>query len=128
MILQFGSGKGLIYSNNDVLIFGYFTYLRLKGIMFDQDENSYLKQFENSFPKKGKLLENKDEFMAILNNDIDYICIKFKSNCYFPKINCNLIKFVISVDAKDITIRKFQEIAESLNPETKVVVKIFGNW
>ena len=87
MILQFGSGKGLIYSNNDVLMFGSFTYLRLKGVMFDQDEHSYLKQFDNIFPKKGKLLENTDEFFAILNNDIDFICIKFRSNNFLPTMN-----------------------------------------
>ena len=56
MILQFGSGKGLIYSNEDILIFRNFTYLKLSDVTIETFSKSNLAKFDEHLAKREKLL------------------------------------------------------------------------
>ena len=51
LILQFGKGKGLIYSNDQVLIFRGFSYFRVTDVSFEPNEQSYLANFKKHMPK-----------------------------------------------------------------------------
>ena len=51
LILQFGTGKALIYSNDQVLIFRGFSYFRVTDVSFEPNEQSYLANFKKHMPK-----------------------------------------------------------------------------
>ena len=71
MVLQFGSGKGLHYSNDDILIFGSITYLKLWDISIEiYDERVYPKQ-EDHLSKRTKLLNKRPNCFILMNKDIE---------------------------------------------------------
>ena len=51
LILQFGTGKALIYSNDQVLIFRGFSYFRVTDVSFEPNEQSYLANFKKHMPE-----------------------------------------------------------------------------
>ena len=45
LILQFGTGKTLVYSDKDILVFKGFTYFKITDVWIEPNEESYLKHF-----------------------------------------------------------------------------------
>ena len=121
MILQYGSGKHLIYSDENVLVFNKATYLKLSDICFENNEN-ILEQFKNSLESWDKITNKAKTLFVIFNKDIDYITLKLCRNIAFPNFNCKFLKIVISINSKNKFWEKFKEIIQNLDKTTPVEI------
>mmetsp|Transcript_37405 Transcript_37405/g.42957 ORF Transcript_37405/g.42957 Transcript_37405/m.42957 type:complete len:156 (+) Transcript_37405:206-673(+) len=88
MVLQYGSGKGIHYSNADIIIFKSMQYLQLTNVSEEVNEEKYLEKFNTFISEREESVDRLSSFIVIMNKDIDYLTIRFsRSISHFPSLD-----------------------------------------